>query len=313
RPACPAPGSRASKSRPDRTRCASAGRGAPRGCTSSAQVRASRTGCTRSPARSKFLPDAHAAHRSPDSPRGFRVPGDTHPAAVAADEHRLPRARSGARAARDRRAVGLGHHPAPGGARRGVPAVHPRPRVLSAAHARHAAGGFRFRHRPGRRHRLRVRGARTSARHPLARRRRAGRGRRHELAHSRLRELFTLAVLLVVLSSAWVSHIAGLSFALGAFLSGMMLAETEYRHQIEAVIRPFRDLLLGLFFISVGMLLDMRLLTRPSELAIVLAMLLTLVILKAGIGALVTRPFTTTDFKALRTGIVIAIGGEFGV
>ncbi|HEX4647501.1 MAG TPA: cation:proton antiporter [Steroidobacteraceae bacterium] len=135
----------------------------------------------------------------------------------------------------------------------------------------------------------------------------------HEIAHSRLRELFTLAVLLVALSSAWVSHIAGMSFALGAFLAGMMLAETEYRHQIEAVIRPFRDLLLGLFFISVGMLLDMRLLTRPGELASVLLMLLTLVVLKAAIGACVTRPFTTTRFKALRTGIVIAIGGEFGV
>src|SRR5207244_4850115 len=99
----------------------------------------------------------------------------------------------------------------------------------------------------------------------------------HEIAHSRLRELFTLAVLLVVLASAWVSHIAGLSFALGAFLSGMMLAETEYRHQIEAVIRPFRDILLGLFFISVGMLLDVQLLARASELAIAVLMLLTLV------------------------------------
>src|SRR5215813_13282089 len=79
----------------------------------------------------------------------------------------------------------------------------------------------------------------------------------HVIAHSRLRELFTLTVLLVVLGSAWVSHSAGLSFALGAFLAGMMLAETEYRHQIESVIRPFRDLLLGLFFISVGMLLDL--------------------------------------------------------
>ncbi len=135
----------------------------------------------------------------------------------------------------------------------------------------------------------------------------------HEIAHSRLRELFTLAVLLVVLSSAWVSHIAGLSFALGAFLSGMMLAETEYRHQIEAVIRPFRDILLGLFFISVGMLLDLRLLGRASELAMALLMLCTLVILKAAIAALVTRPFTNSRFKALRTGIVISIGGEFGV
>jgi CPA2 family monovalent cation:H+ antiporter-2 len=135
----------------------------------------------------------------------------------------------------------------------------------------------------------------------------------YQIAHSRLRELFTLAVLLVVLGSAWVSHLAGLSFALGAFLSGMMLAETEYRHQIEAVIRPFRDILLGLFFISVGMLLDMQLLGRPYELGGVLLMLLILVIGKASIAAVVTRPFTTTRFKALRTGIVMGIGGEFGV
>ena len=135
----------------------------------------------------------------------------------------------------------------------------------------------------------------------------------HEIAHSRLRELFTLAVLLVVLASAWVSHLAGLSFALGAFLAGMMLAETEYRHQIESVIRPFRDILLGLFFISVGMLLDVRLLGRPSGLGVVLLMLATLVILKAAIAGVVTRPFTNSRFKALRTGIVMSIGGEFGI
>ena len=76
------------------------------------------------------------------------------------------------------------------------------------------------------------------------------------IANSRLRELFTLAVLLVALASAWASQLAGLSMALGAFLAGMMLAETEYSHQVESVIRPFRDILLGLFFISVGMLLD---------------------------------------------------------
>jgi len=133
----------------------------------------------------------------------------------------------------------------------------------------------------------------------------------HEIAHSRLRELFTLAVLLVVLASAWATTVAGLSLALGAFLSGMMLAETEYRHQIEAVIRPFRDILLGVFFISVGMLMDMRLLA--DELWVALATLVALVVLKAAIAALVTRPFTTTRFKALRTGIVISIGGEFGV
>jgi len=135
----------------------------------------------------------------------------------------------------------------------------------------------------------------------------------HEIAHSRLRELFTLTVLLVVLASAYVSHLAGLSFALGAFLAGMMLAETEYRFQIDAAIRPFRDLLLGLFFVSVGMLLNLHLLGRPSELAIALAMLVTLVVLKALIAALVTWPFAHSRFKALRTGIVMSIGGEFGI
>ncbi|HXY75989.1 MAG TPA: cation:proton antiporter [Steroidobacteraceae bacterium] len=135
----------------------------------------------------------------------------------------------------------------------------------------------------------------------------------HEIAHSRLRELFTLAVLFVVLASAWTSYVAGLSFALGAFLAGMMLAETEYRHQIEAVIRPFRDVLLGLFFISVGMLLDLHLLGHASELVLMLGMLLAMLTLKAAIGALVTQPFAHSRFKALRTGIVISIGGEFGV
>ncbi|HEY6484663.1 MAG TPA: cation:proton antiporter [Steroidobacteraceae bacterium] len=133
----------------------------------------------------------------------------------------------------------------------------------------------------------------------------------HEIAHSRLRELFTLAVLFVVVASAWASSVAGLSMALGAFLSGMMLAETEYRHQIDAVIRPFRDILLGLFFISVGMLLDVRLLL--ADIVLISGLVLGIVVLKATVAALVTRPFTSSRFKALRTGIVISIGGEFGI
>src|SRR5262249_1032271 len=120
-----------------------------------------------------------------------------------------------------------------------------------------------------------------------------------------------LAVLFVVLASAWVSHVAGLSLALGAFLSGMMVAETEYRHQVETVIRPFRDILLGLFFISVGMLLDIRLLA--GSLGAGSPLLAGIVLVKATVAALVTRPFTTSRFKALRTGIVISIGGEFGI
>lgn len=133
----------------------------------------------------------------------------------------------------------------------------------------------------------------------------------HEIAHSRLREVFTLAVMLVALGAAWVSHRAGLTLALGAFLAGMMLAETEYRHQIETVIRPFRDILLGLFFISVGMLLDLRLLA--TEFFVVTALLAAMLVLKALIAALATRLFIDSRFKAVRTGVVMAIGGEFGV
>src|SRR5688572_9998705 len=133
----------------------------------------------------------------------------------------------------------------------------------------------------------------------------------YEIANSRLRELFTLAVLLVALASAWASHMAGLSMALGAFLAGMMLAETEYSHQVESVIRPFRDILLGLFFISVGMLLDFNTLWR--EFWLLLALVVAIVVIKAVIASLATRVFVDSNFKALRTGVTLAVGGEFGI
>jgi monovalent cation:H+ antiporter-2, CPA2 family len=133
----------------------------------------------------------------------------------------------------------------------------------------------------------------------------------HEIAHSQLRELFTLAVLFVVLGSAWIAHLASLSLALGGFLAGMMLGETEYRHQIETVIRPFRDILLGLFFVSVGMLLDVRMLA--TDLLVVSAMLLGFVALKAAVATLCARAFVDSTFKAIRAGAVISIGGEFGL
>lgn len=133
----------------------------------------------------------------------------------------------------------------------------------------------------------------------------------HVIAHSRLRELFTLAVLFVVLAAAWTSYLAGLSLALGAFLAGMMVAETEYRHQIEVVIRPFRDILLGLFFITVGMLLDVSLLI--DEFVAISLLLLGLVLVKGVIAALVARTRAASAFKAVRTGVVMSIGGEFGI
>lgn len=132
----------------------------------------------------------------------------------------------------------------------------------------------------------------------------------HEIARLRSQELFLLSVLLVALGSAWATNEAGLSLAVGAFLAGMMLAETEYRHQVESVIRPFRDILLGLFFIAVGSLLDIALLARAAPK--VLALLAGLLLAKAVIVAVITRLTAGNWFRSVRTGIVIAAGGEFG-
>jgi CPA2 family monovalent cation:H+ antiporter-2 len=131
----------------------------------------------------------------------------------------------------------------------------------------------------------------------------------HEIASARSRELFMFSVLLLVLAAAWVSEIAGLSLALGAFLAGMMLGETEYRHQVEGDILPFRDILLGLFFITIGMLLDVDVVLRHWHwiLLAVAALLLfkTLVVAAAG------RLFALTSGAALRAGLVLSPGGEF--
>jgi len=132
----------------------------------------------------------------------------------------------------------------------------------------------------------------------------------HEIAHARSPELFVLAVLLVVLGSAWTTQIVGLSLALGAFLAGVMLAETEFRHQVEAVIRPFRDVLLGLFFITIGMLFDTSLLVR--QLPLVTGLVIALIVGKTLIVTLLAKRFAKSLFKSMRTGIVVSIGGEFG-
>jgi CPA2 family monovalent cation:H+ antiporter-2 len=130
------------------------------------------------------------------------------------------------------------------------------------------------------------------------------------IASVRSAELFSLAVLLVVLASAWATHAVGLSLALGAFLAGMMLAETEFRHQIEATIRSYREVLLGLFFITIGMLLDVVLLLR--HLGLVTAILVGMLLLKAAVVTLAAKPATRSWFKSLRTGVVVGQGGEFG-
>src|SRR5271155_1264867 len=130
------------------------------------------------------------------------------------------------------------------------------------------------------------------------------------IAGVRSAELFSLAVLLAVLASAWATHAVGLSLALGAFLAGMMLAETEFRHQIEATIRSYREILLGLFFITVGMLLDVGLLLRHLPLGTVV--LVGMLVLKAAVATVTAKPATKSWFKSLRTGVVVGQGGEFG-
>ncbi|MEJ2467219.1 MAG: cation:proton antiporter [Candidatus Thiodiazotropha sp.] len=122
--------------------------------------------------------------------------------------------------------------------------------------------------------------------------------------------VFTLTVLLISLTAAWLTHEAGLSLALGAFLAGMMLGETEYRHQIEADIRPFQDVFLGLFFVTVGMRVD--LLSLLPVLHWVLLLALGLILFKALVILLLAKLSGRSTSTALRSGLLLAQGGEFG-
>ncbi len=119
-----------------------------------------------------------------------------------------------------------------------------------------------------------------------------------------------LNVLLITLLLAFLTGLAGLSLALGAFLAGMLLGETEYRYQVEEDIKPFRDVLLGLFFVTVGMLLDLRLVLGQAWL--VLAFLAVLVAGKGALIALLARAFGAAPGTALRTALALAQGSEFG-
>ncbi len=132
----------------------------------------------------------------------------------------------------------------------------------------------------------------------------------HFIARTRAIELFTLSVLLVTLASAWITASLGLSFGLGAFLGGVMLAETEFRHQIEVEIRPFRDILLALFFISVGMLTDIK--TWYDTWIWIALLVFALVIGKMLLIFILARLAGNYSTTAARTGIVLAQGGEFG-
>jgi monovalent cation:H+ antiporter-2, CPA2 family len=130
------------------------------------------------------------------------------------------------------------------------------------------------------------------------------------VARRKSEELFVLNLLLVTLGLAWLTELAGLSLALGAFIAGMLISETEYKHQVETEIRPFHDVLLGLFFITIGMLLDWRLVAQHWGLVLVLTTLPVLFKLLLVTG--LARIFGASMGVSLRTGLYLAQAGEFG-
>ncbi|HET9822612.1 MAG TPA: cation:proton antiporter [Burkholderiaceae bacterium] len=130
------------------------------------------------------------------------------------------------------------------------------------------------------------------------------------VARRKSEELFVLNLLLITLGLSWLTEHAGLSLALGAFVAGMLVAETEYKHQVETDIRPFHDVLLGLFFITIGMKLDWR--PVLDQWALVLLLTLGPVLAKFALVAVLARLFGAAPGIALRTGLYLAQAGEFG-
>ena len=136
------------------------------------------------------------------------------------------------------------------------------------------------------------------------------RGWFHLVARQKSGELFVLNVLLITLGLAYITESAGLSLALGAFVAGALISETEYRYQVEADIKPFRDVLLGLFFVTIGMLLDFRVVVEQAHWVGLL--LVTLLAMKALLIIGLSLLFGADSGVALRTGLALAVCGEFG-
>ncbi len=130
------------------------------------------------------------------------------------------------------------------------------------------------------------------------------------VARRRSGELFMLNVLFITLGLAWLSEFVGLSLALGAFLAGMLISETEYRYQVEEDIKPFRDVLLGLFFVTVGMLLDVTEILH--NLPAVIGMVLALLVFKFAVVFAASRALGSATGTAMRSGLWLCAGGEFG-
>lgn len=130
------------------------------------------------------------------------------------------------------------------------------------------------------------------------------------VARQRSRELFVMNVLMVTLVLSYATHLAGLSYALGAFIAGMLISETRYRYQVESDIASFRDILLGLFFVTIGMLLDVGVLAE--NIGFILLLLVALILFKAAVIGLLSRGFGHEPGVAIRTAMILAQAGEFG-
>jgi len=129
-------------------------------------------------------------------------------------------------------------------------------------------------------------------------------------ARTEIPELFTATALLVVIGAALLMEFAGMSMVLGAFISGMLLADSEYRHELEANIAPFKGLLLGLFFIAVGMTVNLGLLMQ--EPGLIVGIVAALMVVKAAVLFPLARLFGICDTKgAINLAVVLAQGGEF--
>ena len=133
----------------------------------------------------------------------------------------------------------------------------------------------------------------------------------HLVARQKSAELFVLNVLLITLGLAYLTEMAGLSLALGAFLAGALISETEYRYQVEVDIRPFRDVLLGLFFVTIGMMLDPQVVIE--NFAWVALLLAALLVYKACLIFGLSVLFERNTGAAMRTGLALAGCGEFGL
>jgi CPA2 family monovalent cation:H+ antiporter-2 len=130
------------------------------------------------------------------------------------------------------------------------------------------------------------------------------------VARRKSQELFTLNLLFVTLALAWMTEIAGLSLALGAFIAGMLISETEFKHRVEDDIKPFRDVLLGLFFVTIGMLLNVRVVI--DNFGWVLLALIVPVAFKFSLIFGLARAFGATAGTSIRTALALATAGEFG-